>query len=97
MIDKFRDVDDADLQIQCDVFCDEKHDDEEELGTEAECPDLSSHSDLFNAIYDRVRWTLYDTSIFSRPLHCKLSAQARFYFGAGGNRPELRPFPPNVT
>ena len=54
VIDKFREVDDADLQIQCDVFYDEKHNDEEELATASDCLDLNSHSDLFTAIYDRV-------------------------------------------
>ena len=54
VIDKFRDVDDNELQIQCDVFHDEKHSDEEELATTADCLDLNSHYDLFAAIYDRV-------------------------------------------
>jgi len=55
VIDKFHDVDDADLQIQCDVFYDERHNDEEEMTTASECHlDLNSHSELFNAIYDRV-------------------------------------------
>ena len=55
-IDKFRDVDDADLQIQCDVFHEEQHNDEEELSSMvSDCLDLNSHSELFAAIYDRVR------------------------------------------
>ena len=59
VIDRFRELDDDDLQIQCDVFDDEKHNDEEEFGTAAECLDLNSHSDLFSAICDRVRWSCY--------------------------------------
>jgi len=58
VVDKFRDLDDVDLQIQCDVFHDERHNDDEELHAStatAECVDLSSHSDLFTAIYGRVR------------------------------------------
>ena len=54
VIDKFREVDDADLQIQCDVFYDEKLNDEEELTTASDGLDLSSHTDLFTAIYNRV-------------------------------------------
>jgi len=54
VIEKFRELDDLDLQIQCDVFYDEKHNDDEELTAEAGCLDLNSHSDLFTAIYDRV-------------------------------------------
>lgn len=54
VIDKFRDVDDVALQIQCDVFYDEKHNDEEELASTSDCLDLNSHSDLFTAIYHRV-------------------------------------------
>jgi len=55
VIDAFRDVDDAELQIQCDVFHDERHSDDEELtASAADSLDLNSHSDLFAAIYDRV-------------------------------------------
>jgi len=54
VIDKFRDLDDGDLQIQCDVFYDEKHNDEEELATTSNCLDLNSHSELFTAIYHQV-------------------------------------------
>jgi len=54
VIANLREVDDADLQIQCDVFDDEKHDDDEELAAASHCLDLNSHSDLFTAIYDRV-------------------------------------------
>ena len=55
VLDKFRELDDDDLQIQCDVFHDEKHSDDEDLATAADCLDLNSHSDLFAAIYNRVK------------------------------------------
>jgi len=55
VLDKFRDVDDDDLQIQCDVFYDEQHSDEEELAAlTSSCLDLNSHLDVFNAVYDQV-------------------------------------------
>jgi len=59
VIERFRDIDDLDLQIQCDVFYDEKHNDEEELASSSDCCslDLSSHSEIFTAIYQRVGLT----------------------------------------
>ena len=54
MLDKLREVDDRDLQIQCDVFFDEKQADEDEMSAAEAGLDLNSHTDVFNAIYDRV-------------------------------------------
>ncbi|CAG2197982.1 Inverted formin-2 [Mytilus edulis] len=55
LIHKLRDEDDEDLQIQCDVFEDEKHEDDEELseGT-PEGLDITDHHKIFTAIFQKV-------------------------------------------
>ena len=47
--------DDPELQIQCDVFFEERLGDEEEwLASRPSGLDLDSHADVFNAILDKV-------------------------------------------
>ena len=55
IISRLRDIDDENLQIQCDVFCDEKLEDEEELAVlkQVDGIDLNSHTDVFNAIIEK--------------------------------------------
>ena len=56
MIDKFRDVTDENLVIQCDVFFDEKQSDEDELSTKSQSVgiNINNHVEVFNAVYQRV-------------------------------------------
>lgn len=55
LIHKLRDEDDEDLQIQCDVFEDEKHEDDEELSESTpEGLDITDHLKIFTAIFQKV-------------------------------------------
>ena len=55
IIHSLRDEDDEDLRIQCDVFEDEKHEDEEELAEiTPDNVDITDHQKLFTAIFQKV-------------------------------------------
>ena len=56
IVKELRDLDDDELTIQCDVFCDEKHADEDAMAAEENLTgvDLTSHQDVFSAIYEQV-------------------------------------------
>ena len=61
IISGFRDEDDDDLLIQCDVFYDEKLCDDEALAeAHPGGVDIDNHQDVFNAVFKQVRivqWT----------------------------------------
>ena len=51
-----RDSDDEELQIQCDIFFDEKQEDDDALYEDnPQGVDLSSHVDVFNTVFKKVR------------------------------------------
>lgn len=55
IIPNLRNDNDKELDIQCDVFDDFKHDDDEELAaTISENVDISNHRDLFDVIFSKV-------------------------------------------
>jgi hypothetical protein len=63
IIHNLRDEDDEDLQIQCDVFEDEKHEDDEELAEHTpEGIDITDHQKLFTAVFQKVCNTIYTTN-----------------------------------
>lgn len=50
-----RDIDDDDLNIQCDVFDDEKHDDDEELAAMTSAAlDISNPDEVFKVVLQKV-------------------------------------------
>ena len=55
LVDRFRDSEDEELLIQCDVFFDEKQNDDDELGLENQMIDINSHQQVFNAVFQKVR------------------------------------------
>ena len=62
IIHNLRDEDDEDLQIQCDVFEDEKHEDDEELAEHTpEGVDITDHQKVFTAIFQKVCNTIMYT------------------------------------
>lgn len=66
LIHNLRDEDDEDLQIQCDVFEDEKHEDEEELSENTpEGLDITDHHKIFTAIFQKVYNTPHADSFLS--------------------------------
>ena len=51
-----RDSEDKELQIQCDIFFDEKQEDDDALYEDnPQGVDLSSHVDVFNTVFKKVR------------------------------------------
>ena len=55
IINTMRDIDDDDVQVQCDVFYDEKQEDDEAMSMEKPNGlDLNSHNEVFNAIFQKV-------------------------------------------
>ena len=64
MINSMRDIDDDDIQVQCDVFYDEKQEDDESWSVEKpHGVDLNSHTDVFNAIFHKVKIPVEYTTI----------------------------------
>ena len=56
-----RDNDDDELQMQCDIFLDEKQEDDDAFyENHPQGIDLSSHGDVFNTIFKKVRRNTVD-------------------------------------
>ena len=55
VLNTLRDIDDEPLQLQCDVYYEEEHEDNELLAEDvAEGLDITSHNDVFNALFNKV-------------------------------------------
>ena len=55
LISDLRNIDDEKLIIQCDVFDENKHaDDEEIVALNPACVDINSHREVFNAVFHKV-------------------------------------------
>ncbi|XP_078330126.1 inverted formin-2-like [Crassostrea virginica] len=60
LISDLRNIDDEKLIIQCDVFDENKHADDEEISAlNPACVDINSHREVFNAVFHKV----YDTPL----------------------------------
>ena len=55
LLDRFRDAEDEALLIQCDVFLDEKQNDDDDLDENNKLLDLDNHQQVFSAIFQKVR------------------------------------------
>ena len=55
VLNTLRDIDDEPLQLQCDVYYEEEHEDNELLSEDVAVGlDITSHNDVFNALYNKV-------------------------------------------
>ena len=54
-VDRLRDSENEELLIQCDVFLDEKQNDDDDLGSNNQLLDINSHQQVFNAVFQKVR------------------------------------------
>ena len=55
VLNTLRDTDDEPLQLQCDVYYEEEHEDNELLSEDvADRLDITSHNDVFNALFNKV-------------------------------------------
>ncbi len=51
----YRDIDDDDVQVQLDVFQEDKHDDDEAVSAAHPAGiDINNHNQLFNALFQKV-------------------------------------------
>ena len=63
-MDKFRDSEDEELLIQCDVFFDEKQNDDDDMGINNEILDINSHHQVFNAVFQKVNLVPFQIPLF---------------------------------
>ena len=55
VLNTLRDVDEESLQVQCDVYYEEEHEDNEQLSEDvADGLDITSHADVFHALFNKV-------------------------------------------
>ncbi len=66
VLNTLRDVEDESLQLQCDVYYEEEHEDNEQLSEDiSDGLDITSHNDVFTALFNKVANTPQSSTLLS--------------------------------